>query len=465
MNVTASTPEAYQLLHDGSLALSQIEANGIRVDVEYLDGQLKEIGQQIKQLEAELRKSDVGRTWRREYGPKMNMGSGQQLGKILFDVMGFETAGQTATGQHKTGATAIETVDHPFVRDYVQLERLKKTRGTFLKGIQREVTSEGYVHVNFNLHTVSTFRSSSNAFNFQNLPIRDPEQGAIVRRCFIPRKKKNRIVEIDIGGAEVGIAACYHQDPRMIKYIKDPSKDMHRDMAAKCFHLKPGEVCKQTRYAAKNMFVFPQFYGDYYLNNATQLWEFMERMDLTVKESDELLIQRLEDNGIYGRGACVPGEDTEDGTFEDHIKKIQNHFWDKLFPVYRDWKKAWYAEYRRNGYFVTKTGFRIEGDFGRNDVINYPVQGSAFHCLLWVLIRIQRKLKKLRMRTKLIGQIHDSLVADVPDNEVEDYFGLVHEYMTKHLPRAWPWIIVPLEVEADVTPLGGTWHDKEPWDL
>ena len=112
-------------------------------------------------------------------------------------------------------------------------------------------------------------------------------------------------------------------------------------------------------------------------------------------------------------------------------------------------------------YFDTLTGFRIEGLYKRNEVINYPVQGSAFHWLLWSLIRIQKLLKKYKMKSLLVGQIHDSIVGDVHKKELRDYLDIVKQVMTIDVRKHWEWIIVPLRIEAEVAPVGGSWFDKK----
>src|SRR5690606_34276136 len=137
------------------------------------------------------------------------------------------------------------------------------------------------------------------------------------------------------------------------------------------------------------------------------------------------------------------------------------HFWDERFPVYRDWKKSWYREYIRRGGFFTKTGFWIQGAYRRNQVINSPVQAAAFHCLLWSLIKLQKRMKKKKMRSKIVGQIHDSIVGDIHKNEVEDYLKMAKQTMTVDLPKAWKWIKIPLEIEAEVAPIDGSWYDKK----
>lgn len=603
----ATIQDAYKLLHDGAVALSRVEHNGIRIDVDYLDNTIKQTGERIAQLQESLRQDELYKTWRKVFRDETKLGSREQLSEILFNVMGYEVPGHTETGRIKADVAALSTVDHPFVRDYIKLEKLKKAKGTFLKGIADEVCN-GYLHPSFNLNTVVTFRScvakgtlvkvftelpctcdkvknvpieqvkvgdyvycyddklqlttrkvlwsgktgrrkvlrlhwefgdniatghvditpehkvrlkngkyvelqdvdfddydgnclvagreitriseveqavdvydleveelnnfianeicvhnSSSNPNFQNLPMRDPEFAEIIRKCFIPRKG-NVLVEIDYSGIEVRISACYNKDPNLIKYINDPTTDMHRDTAMDLFFLKQDQVEKRTtRDWAKNRFVFPQFYGSVYFQCAPHLWEAASQDQYKLPGTDITIRQHLKENGVKKLGDCVPNETPKSGTFEAHVKKVEDSFWNKRFRVYSEWKKTWYNNYRRNGGFVMLTGFPVKGLFTRNDVINYPVQGSAFHCLLQSLCWIQDYITKKKMRTKLVGQIHDSIIADVPVSELQDYLNLAKRTMTQRLMKAWKWIIVPLEIEADVTPEGSSWFDKKPW--
>jgi intein/homing endonuclease len=91
-------------------------------------------------------------------------------------------------------------------------------------------------------------------------------------------------------------------------------------------------------------------------------------------------------------------------------------------------------------------------------------KNSAFHCLLWTLIQLTREIRKRKMKTKVVGQIHDSVIADVPEREIQDYLEMAKRIMTVDLPKAWTWINVPLDTEAEVCPLGGSWHTKAVWE-
>lgn len=463
-----TTPDAYNLLHRGAIALSAVEEAGVRVDTAYLDKTLEDTKIQIRELEDQLRADKVFRVWQRRYGQKTKLGSREQLATVLFKEMGYESKGVTETGRDKADESAFEHIDLPFVKNYIRAEKLKKAKSTYLEGIRSEVTTDGYIHPSYNLNTARTYRSSCNNPNFMNIPVRDKFLSGLIRRCYIP-KDGNHFVEVDFSGIEVRVAACYHHDPVMIKYLNDPTSDMHRDMASQVYMLEKSQVSKNARYAAKNMFVFPQFYGSIYSNCATQLWEALDRLALTVVNPEgsgagEVTVRdHLKSKGIKKLGACDPNEDAEKGTFEHHLKKVEEDFWGRRFKVYAQWKKDWFKKYQEAGGFMMKTGFAVNGAFKRNDVINYPVQGSAFHCLLWCIIQIQKWITKYKMKTRVIGQVHDSIVSDVPPNELQDYLSKLYHLMTVELPKHWSWITVPLDTEAEVSPLGLSWFDKQQW--
>lgn len=457
----AVTTDALKLFMDGSAALARAEAAGIRIDTAYLAATLTEVTGKIKALEAELRKDDVWKRWRWRFGDNANLDSPPQLGTLLFEDMGYECLDRTPTGRPKADERAIEAVPLQFCKTYTRMRKLLKLRGTYLEGVRKEVCN-GFLHPSFNLNTAITYRSSGSQPNFQNLPIRNPEIGKYIRSAFVPRDGR-RIVEVDFSGIEVRVAAAYHGDPTMVSYICDKTKDMHRDMAAECYRTTPDEVSKLMRYGSKNMFVFPQFYGSYHADCAKALWEWMTRANLKLEKSGTPVADHLRAKGITERGACAKDGDPRPGTFESHIRDVESRFWNERFPVYTAWKLAWWEEYRATGSFRMKTGFTCRGVYRKNEVLNYAVQGAAFHCLLWSFNELDREIRKRRMKTLLVGQIHDSILADVPEDEIQDFLHLAHDIMTRRLPNAWRWLNVPIETESEVTPAGGSWHDKAVW--
>ena len=455
--------DAYKLMHEGSLALSRVEENGIRIDVERLDQTIEKVGRRIDLLSDRLKQSEEWREWKRMYGGKASLGSRPQLAKVLKG-MGHSLDEETRTGREKTSKVVLERMDAPFVRDYLEVEKLKKLHGTYLLGVRREVVN-GLLHPFFSLHTVVTYRSSSDRPNFQNIPIRDKLIGKLVRRCFVPRPG-HVLVEVDFKQLEVSISACYHHDPVMIEYL-ETGYDFHRATAAELYMLDEDEVSDEVRYCAKNKFVFPEFYGSYFVQCASSLWGAIDSMGLTA--NGRSLKEHLAERGIVELGVARSkwdrdGQgntgwiDTDGGTFVDHVRDVEQRFWGERFKVYARWKKDWWEQYLRRGWFDLLTGFREEGVYKRNDAINHPVQGAAFHALLWSLIETVKWLSRSKMRSMVVGQIHDSMLADVHRDELEEFLSTVRELAMEKLRRAWSWIVVPLAV--DVAVAEENWFEK-----
>jgi len=445
-------------MHEGALALSRVEESGIRIDTDLLNRTIKKVGFRIDRQSKKLKESEEWTEWRRVFGTKASLGSRPQLVAVL-ERMGHEMSGKTRLGKRaKADRAALERLDVPFVRSYLEIEKLKKLYGTYLLGVRREVV-DGLLHPSFNLHTVITYRSSSDRPNFQNIPIRDKLVGKLIRRCFIPRDG-HVLVEVDFKQLEVSISAAYHRDPRMIEYLEN-GYDFHRALAAELYMLEESEVDSAVRFCAKSSFVFPEFYGSYFVQCAPNLWEAMDSMDLVA--NGRLLKEHLAEQGIASLGRAVRNWntgriETKKGTFMDHVRGVEEEFWGERFCVYAEWKERWWQKYLERGWFGLLTGFRESGLYGRNDVINHPVQGSAFHCLLWCLIETMKWLVGNKMRSMVVGQIHDSMLVDVHRKELDEFLEKVRKISTVLLREAWRWIIVPLGV--DITVAEENWFEK-----
>lgn len=489
-----ATPAAYQLLQEGIIALAAAEHAGMRIDMDYLNRTYKETEQKVKELEADLKKDATYKTWRKCYGEETNLTSRDQLGRILFQELGYENrAGWTSgdgTGtvyatkeeaekhrgkgkvKPKADEKALEHIDLPFVKKYIKLEKLNKVLGTYLSGILREVV-DGFLHPSFNLHTAVSYRSSQQNPNAQNMPARNQEMAKLVRQCFIAREGYH-LVELDMSGAEVRVSACYNKDPVLIKYIKDPTTDMHRDTASKLFML-PVEFLKENkdwakktiRDWAKNRFVFPEFYGSVWFQCAPDIWSAFSDGKIMMPGGKQSLMEYMESKGITELGDLNPRDNPHPGTFAHQVREVEKDFWNNRFKAYSQWKKDWWAAYQKNGYCQSYTGFTFtmgkRGFLQRNDCLNYCVQGASFHCLLQTLIWMHKWLKRYKMKSRIIGQIHDSIIADVHPSELQDYLSTLKYLLTDKLVKQWKWLIVPLECEADVAPLGKSWYDKAPY--
>jgi DNA polymerase I-like protein with 3'-5' exonuclease and polymerase domains len=281
----------------------------------------------------------------------------------------------------------------------------------------------------------------------------------ICRRALVPREG-HQLVEIDFSGLEVRIAACYHKDPKMLEYINDPKSDMHRDMAIQIFMLDKFDKTKHNilRQAAKNGFVFPEFYGDYFGNCAIGMAYTWCKLPQSKWDRGQG-ITLDGDNFTISDHLIAKGISSLDD-FTDHIRVIEKDFWENRFPDYAEWKDRWWKIYQKYGYVDLLTGFRCSGVMGKNDSINYPVQGAAFHCNLWTFIELDRIMQKEKWDTRLIGQIHDSIIMDVHPAELPHVIETAKRVAGTDLRNTWPWIIVPLDIDIEYCPIDGNWSEK-----
>lgn len=455
--------DAYRLFHKGILAMQKAEENGLRIDVDYSIKEKKRLTSEIESLEKELSTSNFFLHWKHYTKGHPNINSNTQLANFLYNGRKLKPAKTTAKGNGATDEEALRLLNIPELNIILKIRKLKKVRDTYLDAYLREQVN-GYLHPFFNLHTVATYRSSSSNPNFQNIPKRDKEAMKIVRNAIFARPG-HQLMEVDFSGLEVSIAACYHKDPVMLDYLIH-KKDMHGDMAKQIFMVdtfnKDNKYHKVLRYAAKNGFVFPQFYGDYYRNNAHGLCDVTKLPTVGIwKKSDGVL---LNDETHIGEWLSSQGLKNFE-SFVKHIQKIEDDFWNNRFKVYGRWKRKWFAEYERNGYFQSYTGFTFKGVFQKNEVINYPVQGAAFHCLLWCFIRLDEIFQQRGFKTRMLGQIHDAIVLDVSPPELAEISKIIYQVTSVELAKTWDWIIVPLHVEAELGEPDASWATLEEFDL
>jgi DNA polymerase I-like protein with 3'-5' exonuclease and polymerase domains len=246
------------------------------------------------------------------------------------------------------------------------------------------------------------------------------------------------------------MAACNTEDPNLIRYVSDKTTDMHRDQAMRLFKLPEEQITKPIRYAGKNQFVFPEFYGSYFVQCAKPLWRTAHQQKTA---EGQLLIEHLKSVGLgsYRR-------------FEMHVEKEERIFWKEKFKVYNRWKERTWKKYQRDGYIDLITGFRCSGLMSKNDVSNYPNQGPAFHCLLWSLIQLSQRSLEEQWESFIVGQIHDDMVWCFEPEELGTIKAPIRKVMTVDIRDHWPWIIVPLDIELEISETNGNWYEqkKEP---
>jgi len=425
-----------------------------------LQNKKKHIDRTVKRLQNKLEESEFIQEWKKLYKSKFNMNSGTQLGYMLYEVKKIKPPSLTKTGKGSTNENSLSKINFPELQNMLQIKKLQKIRDTYLDGFHREQV-DGFLHPVFNLHTVRTFRSSSSNPNFQNIPKRDKEAMRMVRRCIYPRKG-HQLLEMDFSKLEVSIAACYHKDKNMIKYLTSEHNDMHGDLAQQIYKIKDFDRHKKghsiLRSSAKNSFIFPQFYGDYYVNCAKNLCEWMQLpINRKWKEGQGIEIEEGLNisNHLINKGLGSYQK------FENHIQDIETDFWQNRFPDYNRWKKVQIKNYKQNGFVDMHTGFKCRGVMKENAIINYPVQGSAFHCLLWTFDKINKISKKENWKSRLVGQIHDAIVVDVYPPEKEMVINRIKQVATKDLVQEWKWINVPLQIEGEICGIDESWAEKK----
>jgi DNA polymerase I len=453
------TKDAYKLLHYGSLALARAERQGMRVDVDYIKKTKKELDLRIEKTEEELKQTNFYRQWTdSRSGEEPNINSDPQLKQFLYKVRGETPPKQTASGAGSTDEKSLKDLNIPELNHILEIRKLKKLKNTYLDQFERE-TIDGYLHPFFNLHTVVSYRSSSNNPNFQNIPVRDNEARLLVRQALYPRPG-HHLLEIDYSGLEFHINACYSKDPVMLEYCRNSKSDPHADVANQVFLIEydssiPGH--KTLRSAAKNGFTFPELYGDYYKNCATNLacnWGGLEpgrkwKRGQGIEVGDGHLSDILIDNNIRSLYEYI-----------DHVQQVERNFFDK-FAIHKKYMEQTYEEYLKTKEVRLKTGFICRGIMTRNQLLNYKIQGSAFHILLKSFIKLDYEMRCQNWDTRLIGQIHDSIVFDVHPDELEHVAQVIHKVTTKEVPEEWPWIIVPLKVDMELSPMDYSWAEKK----
>lgn len=440
---------------DGILAFADMEQTGISVNTNYYLNENKKLERNISILKRKILNSKEIKQWEFYTSKKINNNlvnvlSDQIIRTILFDINKEKPKELTEKKQTpKVDQKNLERFRNkfPIIDFFLKLRKDTKLKNTYLAGFLRE-SVDNKLHPSFNLNLAKTFRSSCNRVNFQNIPVRSKRAQKITRQGIIP-SPGNQILEADYKTLEVGIGACYHKDPVMIDYLNDKSKDMHRDQALDLFFLNkyPEQLTKDIRYGAKSDFVFASFYGSFWRQTAPELWEYTVLTENL--KSDMPLREHLRDNGINNFR-----------DFEEHVQDIEDKLWRK-FKVYYKWRDNIWEEYLNNGFLHYYTGFKISGIMTKNEVTNASIQGTAFQCLLWSLIKLNKELKEKEFKTKIAAQIHDNLFLDLCPEEKSIVIPLIKKISCKDIKKFAKWINVPLNIEMEISKIDSNWYEME----
>ncbi|WP_396168286.1 DNA polymerase I [Flavobacterium sp.] len=384
--------------------LAAMELEGINLDVPFLQSMSVEMAAESNALEQKIYETA---------GEKFNLASPKQLGDVLFDKMKIGGAKQkkTKTGQYATGEEILSYLanDNPIVKDILDWRQMVKLQSTYIDALPNQVDKNtGRVHTDYMQTVAATGRLSSNNPNLQNIPIRT-ERGRLIRKAFIARDENYTLVSADYSQIELRIIAALSGEENMIKAFQH-NEDIHRSTAAKVFNIPLEEVTKEQRSNAKTV-NFGIIYG-------VSAFGLSNQTSLSRKESAELI------DAYY---ASYP--------------KLKSYMQDQVDFA------------RENGYVQTVLGRRrylkdinsanqmVKSGAERN-AVNAPIQGSAADIIKIAMINIYNKLTSENWKSKMLLQVHDELVFDVHNSELEKI-----QPMIKHEMENAFKLDVPLVVE------------------
>ncbi|MDZ4664915.1 MAG: DNA polymerase I [Bacteroidota bacterium] len=390
--------------------LADMEREGINLDVNTLKDISAQLQIDITSVEKEIYEHS---------GFKFNISSPKQVGDVLFDVLKIsDKAKKTKTGQYATGEDVLLKLEnlHPIVAKILDYRELNKLKNTYVDTLPELVNKQtGHIHTSYNQVVAVTGRLSSDNPNLQNIPIRT-ERGRQIRKAFIPRDKDHILLSADYSQIELRIVASISGDPNMCDAFQK-GKDIHTATAAKVFGVKEEDVTKEMRYKSKSV-----NFGIIYGQGAFGL-------------SENLAIPRAEAKEL-----------------------IDNYF--KEYPSIKEYMDNEINFARENGFVQTLLGRKrwlrditsqnqtVRG-FAERNAINAPIQGSAADMIKIAMINIHNELKKQNFKTKMLLQVHDELVFDVYNPELEKVKPIIEKLMQDALP-----LKVPVEVGMGV---GANW--------
>jgi DNA polymerase-1 len=384
--------------------LAAMETEGIRLDVDFLKSLSEELGNDIKTLEAKI--YEIA-------GEQFNLASPKQLGDILFDKLKIGGAKQkkTKTGQYATGEEILSYLakDNEIVAAILDWRSLVKLQNTYVEALPLQVDPVSKrVHTDYMQTVAATGRLSSNNPNLQNIPIRT-ERGRQIRKAFIARDENYTLISADYSQIELRIIAALSGEENMIKAFQN-HEDIHKSTASKVFNVALEEVTREQRSHAKTV-NFGIIYG-------VSAFGLSNQTSLSRSESATL---------------------------------IEAYY--KTYPRLKSYIQEQIDFARENGYVQTILGRRrylkdinsqnaiVRGGAERN-AVNAPIQGSAADVIKIAMINIHKKLTSENWKSKMLLQVHDELVFDVHNDELEKIQPMIKHEMENAFIMA-----VPLEVE------------------
>ena len=384
--------------------LIEMERTGVKIDTAALKDFGAQLDREILALVTEILAYAE---------PGFNPDSPRQLGELLFGKLGLKGGAKTATGQWSTDEKTLVKIaaEHPIVPKILEYRACAKLKSTYVDKLPTLIDGESRVHTTYAQAFTETGRLSSSDPNLQNIPVRT-ERGRLIRRAFVARDENHVLLSADYSQIELRLMAAMSGDTAMLEAFAS-GEDIHRDTASRVYNVMPALVTGEQRSKCK-MVNFGIIYG-------ISAFGLSQRLNCPRKEAAAL---------------------------------IETYF--KLYPKVKLFMEKAIADAREKGYAETVLGRRrtLRDINSRNatarqtaerDAINTPIQGSAADLIKVAMVRIDQALKRGGFRAKMVLQIHDELVFDVPREEADAVTELVRREMTGALDFG-----VPLDVSIGV---------------
>ncbi len=390
--------------------LARMEMQGVGIDLPYLRELSGEYGMRLSAIEAELFEMA---------GERFNINSPRQIGELLFDRLGLPAPKRTKTGAHATGVEVLEKLaeNYPIARRILDYRELQKLLSTYIDALPAEIVPEtGRVHTCFNQTIAATGRLSSTEPNLQNIPVRT-EDGKRIRNAFVAREG-SVLVSADYSQIELRLLAHLSGDPFLKKAFAE-DKDIHTQTASAIYGIFPEMVTPEMRRAAKTI-NFGLMYGMGPLNLSRQI-------------------------GV---------------TFTEARSFIEAYF--RQFPTVKRYMEASVESARRLGYAETMLGRRrylpdinasnrIVREAAERTAVNTPVQGTAADIIKMAMIDIDREMPSVFPDARMLLQVHDELVFEIPERNADR----LRDWVVDAMSGAYE-LSVPLKVDAGI---GRNWNE------
>jgi DNA polymerase-1 len=386
--------------------LAAMEYEGVKIDTSTLEELSAELNTELIKIQEEVFQLA---------GTEFNIGSPKQLGEVLFDQLRLvEKPKKTKSGQYATGENILSALatEHAIARRILDFREVQKLKNTYVDALPKLISDyDGRIHTSYNQAVTSTGRLSSTQPNLQNIPIRT-EKGQLIRRAFVARNEDFMLMSADYSQVELRIMASFSKDESMIDAFRH-GRDIHATTAARIYGVSLEEVTPEMRRKAKTA-NFGIIYGVSAFGLAQQL--------------------------------SIPRQEASD--------IIKAYF--KEFPSIKNFMDSAIQKAKERGYVETIMGRRrylrdinsrnptLRGYAERN-AINAPIQGTAADMIKLAMVSIEDWMRREKLKSRMIMQVHDELIFDVHQSETERVKHTVQELMIHALP-----LEVPMEVEAEL---------------